>query len=96
MPHRAKIWGEVTLSLPLSLTAITLFPRSLHGERRYLRVTTRAMPAKCMFLGFLATRLGVANIMASRPGIVTERQCQRGPVCRSRNASHHDQSRTNE
>ena len=76
--HRAKIWGEVTLSLPLSLTAMTLFPRCLHGQHRDLPDLRRPMHARCMLQGFLATRLGVANIIASCPGIITDLHVKEG------------------
>jgi membrane fusion protein len=69
--HRAKIWGEVTLSLPLSLTAITLFLVLCTGSV-VVFASTASYARKVHVLGFLATRLGVANIMASRPGIVTD------------------------
>jgi membrane fusion protein len=69
--NRAKIWGEVTLSLPLSLTAITLFLVLCTGSV-VIFVSTASYARKVHVPGFLATRLGVASIMASRPGIVTD------------------------
>jgi membrane fusion protein len=69
--NRAKIWGEVTLSLPLSLTAITLFLVLCTGSV-VIFASTASYARKVHVPGFLATRLGVASIMASRPGIVTD------------------------
>jgi membrane fusion protein len=77
--HRAKIWGEVTLSLPLSLTAITLFLVLCTGSV-VIFASTASYARKVHAPGFLATRLGVANIMASRPGIVTHVHVDEGQV----------------
>jgi membrane fusion protein len=75
--QRAKIWGEVTLSLPLSLTAMTLFLVLSMGSIAIF-VTTATYARKVHAPGFLATRLGVANIMASRPGIITDIHVKEG------------------
>jgi membrane fusion protein len=75
--HRAKIWGEVTLSLPLSLTAITLFLVVCTGSIAIF-LTTATYARKVHAPGFLATRLGVANIIASRPGIITDLHVKEG------------------
>ena len=75
--HRAKIWGEVTLSLPLSLTAMTLFLVVCTASIAIF-LTTATYARKVHAPGFLATRLGVANIIASRPGIITDLHVKEG------------------
>ena len=67
--QRAKIWGEVTLSLPSSLTVTTGFlvicVAALVGF-----VATGTYARREHVPGFLAARLGVAAIVPPRAGIV--------------------------
>jgi len=67
--HRTKIWGEVTLSLPMSLTTMTIF-LSLCVIGIVSLVATASYARKEHVPGFLAARLGVANIIAPRTGTI--------------------------
>jgi len=77
--QRAKIWGEVTLSLPLSLTAFTLF-LTLSMAAVVTFAATASYARKEHVQGFLAKRLGVANITASRPGLITAVHVKEGDL----------------
>lgn len=79
--HRTKIWGDVTLALPLSLTLTTIFlVLSVAGVIGV--VATGSYARKEHVPGFLATRLGVANILAARAGTITEIHVKEGQIVR--------------
>ncbi len=67
--QRAKIWGHVTLVLPLSLTLTTVFlSLCIFGIATF--VATNSYSRKEHAPGFLAAHLGVANIVAPRTGTI--------------------------
>lgn len=79
--QRTKIWGDVTLAVPLSLTLTTIFlVLSVAGV--IAGVATGTYARKEHVPGFLATRLGVANILAGRAGTITEVHVKEGEVVR--------------
>ena len=68
--HRAKIWGEVTLSMPLSLGITTVFLAvCVLAVAIYLAVGSYAR--KEHVSGLLAPSLGVARVAVPRSGTIT-------------------------
>ncbi len=67
--QRAKIWGEVTLYLPLSLTVMTVFLVVCVAGIAFF-VATESYARKEHAPGFLAAKLGIANIVAPRTGTI--------------------------
>ncbi len=67
--HRSKIWGEVTLSVPASLTMMTVFLAACVIGIGFF-IGTGAYARKEHVPGFLAPKLGVANIVAPKTGTV--------------------------
>jgi membrane fusion protein len=68
--HRAKIWGEVTLSVPVSLTVMTGFLTACLVAVSFF-VIYGSYARKQHAQGFLAPMLGVARVMPTRGGIIT-------------------------
>ncbi|MGH1573998.1 HlyD family secretion protein [Methylobacterium sp. P31] len=67
--QRAKIWGDVTFSLPRHLTLTTGFlVACVVALTTFIATATYARREHVP--GFLAARLGVATVLAQRPGIV--------------------------
>jgi len=77
--HRAKIWGEVTLSLPISLTVTTAF-LSLCVLGVAILIATGSYARKEHVPGFLAAHLGVANIIAPRTGTIAVLHVKEGDL----------------
>ncbi len=67
--QRSKIWGEVTLSLPASLTMMTIF-LAVCVIGIGIFISTGVYARKEHVPGFLAPKLGVANIVAPKTGTV--------------------------
>ncbi len=77
--QRAKIWGEVTFKIPLSLTLITGFLMlCVTGIGAFVATGTYAR--KEHVPGFLTANLGVANIVAARPGIISAVHVKEGQL----------------
>ena len=69
--QRAKIWGEVAFSLPSRLTLTTGFLVACVAAIMTF-VATGTYARREHVPGFLAARLGVANIVALRPGTIED------------------------
>ncbi|MGY2046642.1 HlyD family secretion protein [Methylobacterium sp. JK268] len=77
--QRAKIWGAVTLAVPLPLTLVTAF-LVLCTVGLVTFVATGSYARKEHASGYLAPRLGVAAVVASRPGTITAVHVEEGQV----------------
>ncbi len=67
--QQTKIWGEITFSLPSRMTVTTCFlVACVAAIGTFLATGTYAR--RDHVPGFLAARLGVANIVAQRPGTI--------------------------
>ena len=75
--QRAKIWGNVTLTIPMSLTLMTLFlVLCVAGIITFIATGTYARKERVP--GFLAAEHGVATIIAPRAGTITEVHVREG------------------
>ena len=77
--QRAKIWGAVTLAVPLPLTLLTVFVLACTVALGVF-IATGSYARKEHAIGYLAPRLGVATVHASRPGTISTVHVREGQL----------------
>lgn len=77
--QRAKIWGTVTLAVPVPLTLLTVFVLACTLALGVF-IATGSYARKERALGYLAPRLGVAAVLAPRPGTISTVHVREGQL----------------